>query len=229
MKIVFLNALNAQIATPLRAFLLQHRDTTDAFCFQEAGSAMQGIIEEVLPGFVQVSAHKREPGRDDTFHNATLVRVSLPIEASSSNEASADVGLALYASVRYKGTLVHIANVHGITKPGKLDFPTRLGQSQEIISAMEPLRGARIVGGDLNVLPQTQSVQMFEDAGYANLIKEYKIKTTRNQVAWDKYPGDELYYSDYVFIKGAEAASFEVPPPEEIISDHQPMIVVLGL
>lgn len=226
-KIVFLNAYDARVVKPLREFLLTHKDTTDVFCFQETDNGMRALIQEVLPGFVQVSASKREPGRDDIFHNTTLVHASLPIETSGSNEALVDLGLVLYTSVRYKGMLVHIANVHGITKPGKLDFPARLEQSRDILDTIGRMQGVQIVGGDFNVLPETESVRMFEEAGYKNLIKDYGIKTTRNHIAWDKHLGNELYYSDYVFVKDAEAASFEVPP--EIVSDHQPMILTVNL
>lgn len=227
MKLIFLNVLDAEIAEPLREFLQKHSGTTDIFCFQEAGSNAQALIKEVLPGFAQVAAGKPSSQGQYVFDNITLARSGLTIESSSSNESVHDLGLALYTSVHCGGKLVHIANVHGLSRPGKLDTPERLRQSQEILNAVEAAEGIKIVGGDFNVLPETQSVRIFEDAGYRNLITDYGIKTTRNHVSLDKYPGNELYYSDYVFTKGAEVASFEVPP--EIVSDHQPLIVVIDL
>ncbi len=122
---------------------------------------------------------------------------------------------------------MHIANVHGLARPGKQDNPGRITQSERILKTLAVLDGVKIIGGDFNLNPDTKSVRLFEEAGYQNLIKNYNIKTTRNEVAWAKHPGKELAYSDYVFVKGAVVAAFEVP--QEIVSDHQPMIVTINL
>lgn len=229
MKIVFLNALRAGIREPLKKLIQTRKDTTDVFCFQEADGAMQDLIREILPDFTYTDAAKPEAGHDNTYHVATLVRPELSIESSASNADSKETGLALYTAVRVNGTVVHIANVHGIPRPGKLDFPARILQSQEILDAHVGVEGPAVIGGDFNVLPETQSVRMFEDAGYNNLIRDFSITTTHNHITWDKHPGDEHAHSDYVFVKNAKVSSFVVPTPDIVISDHQPMIVTLEL
>ena len=69
-------------------------------------------------------------------------------------------------------------------RPGhKLDTPVRLRQSKLILDFLKDKVGSKIIGGDFNLLPETRSVEMFEKAGYRNLIKEFGIKNTRNKFA----------------------------------------------
>ena len=84
--------------------------------------------------------------------------------------------------------------------------------------------------GDLNLLPQTESVALFERAGYRNLITEYNIKTTRGTLMRKLYPQFEhgpygfQEFADYTFMSSdLEVQSFEVP--DVPISDHLPMIL----
>ena len=101
-------------------------------------------------------------------------------------------------------------------------------QTEGIIEFMAKRKIPRIIGGDLNVLPNTQSVLKFEKAGYRNLIKDFAISTTRNEFSWRKYPNNRLYYSDYVFVSpDVRVKSFSVPDME--ISDHLPMILEVDL
>ena len=227
MKIVFLNTLDAEITEPLRAFLQKHIVDTDVFCFQECYGNMRALFAEFAAPFTEISGTKQMQSEDSSFTNITLVRNTISIEDSSTNTDTSNTGLALFCTLQYNGTLIHIANVHGLPRPGKLDNPNRLQQSQEIIDAFQNAKGIKIIGGDINVDLDTESVALFEKAGYKNLIRDFAIKTTRNEISWTKYPGNELYYSDYVFVKDTEVTTFEVPP--EIVSDHQPMILTVNL
>jgi endonuclease/exonuclease/phosphatase family metal-dependent hydrolase len=84
--------------------------------------------------------------------------------------------------------------------------------------------GLKIIGGDLNLMPDTESVRMFAANGYRDLIAEFKIPTTRNRLVWDKFPDSKQYYSDYVFVSPeVKVREFSVPNNE--ISDHLPLIV----
>jgi endonuclease/exonuclease/phosphatase family metal-dependent hydrolase len=65
---------------------------------------------------------------------------------------------------------------------------------------------------------------MIEEDRWTNLIRNYGIKTTRNELTWKKYPDSPQYYADYVFIKNEiSIKKFEVP--RLLISDHEPMIL----
>lgn len=98
-----------------------------------------------------------------------------------------------------------------------------------MIDSLKNNKGIKIVGGDFNLFPETKSIKMWEEIGYRNLIKEYGIKTTRNEYAWRNYPNNKHYFSDYVFVDpSVKVTNFDVP--EMTISDHLPMIVeIVGL
>ena len=138
-----------------------------------------------------------------------------------------DVWYMQYADIEISNKVVHLANIHGKARPGhKLDTPTRLRQSKVIINFFKDKHGPKIIGGDFNLLPETKSVQMFEEAGYKNLIKDYKIKTTRNMLAWGtlKKSEEKQCFADYVFTSSdVKVKSFEVPDIK--ISDHLPLIL----
>jgi endonuclease/exonuclease/phosphatase family metal-dependent hydrolase len=71
-----------------------------------------------------------------------------------------------------------------------------------------------IVVGDFNLLPQTKSVKMMETK-LVNLIKKYKIKSTR--------PGDDVIM-DYIFVNDKiKVKNFQVINNK--ISDHFPLLL----
>jgi endonuclease/exonuclease/phosphatase family metal-dependent hydrolase len=136
-----------------------------------------------------------------------------------------DTGLGIYTQVGDGAGKMHICNLHGIAKPGdKLDTPQRLRQSKALIDFFDSLDGRKIIGGDFNLSPDTDSIRSFEEHGYINLIKEFGIRTTRNRLAWELYPDNKQYHSDYVLISpDVKVRAFEVPNNE--VSDHLPLIL----
>ena len=134
------------------------------------------------------------------------------------------VGLAFWASLDFKGRKILLVNVHGESRPGnKLDTEARIFQSQEIIDFLEEKEGLKIVGGDFNLFPETQSVKLFAQNGYRNLINDFKIDTTRNELAWKLYPDKQLW-ADYTFVS-AEVGVKSFTVPKNTVSDHLPMIL----
>lgn len=118
-----------------------------------------------------------------------------------------------------------VCNFHGISKPGKkLDTSERLLQSAEILNFFKDIEGPKIIGGDFNLELDSNSVKMFEENGYKNLIRDRGILTTRNRLTWEKYPEGKQYFSDYVFVSSdVKVKDFLVENIE--ISDHLPMIL----
>lgn len=230
-KIIFLNCWEGKLLEPLKQFIEIQKTDTDVFCLQEAPSAVQVAFDEILRSYSKVSADKPKsgtPGEYFTPSQVTYVRTGIEVVSSSPVLDTPDNGFALYTELAVGTKPVHILNLHGIPHPGKLDTPARITQSQAFIDFFKNKQGARIIGGDLNVLPETQSVQMFGNSGYRDLIEEYRIKTTRNRLVWERFPDNPLYYSDYIFMDtNTTVRNFTVPDME--ISDHLPLILEIQL
>lgn len=153
-----------------------------------------------------------------------------------------------YVRFEKDGVLYTLANVHGIAFPGsKLDTSDRLAQSQKIADFLKDEQREKILGGDFNLMPDTESIRMIEragpvrgktpaasaaplvrasnGAGMRNLIKEYGITDTRGAIAHERYPtSDRQYFADYAFVaSGIRVINFTVPQVE--ISDHLPLIL----
>lgn len=138
---------------------------------------------------------------------------------------------ALYTTIAVADKQVTLCNIHGISEPGnKLDSPERLKQSEKILTFLQKQPGEKIVLGDFNLFPETQSIKIFEQAGLRNLIKECGIQTTRGSLMrqifpqYGKPPNGFQEFADYTFVSpGIKVKSFEVP--DLPISDHLPMIL----
>ena len=134
----------------------------------------------------------------------------------------------LYIGLSINDQPLTICCLHGASQPGsKLDTPDRINQSQKVIDFLKDRPGEKIVMGDFNLLPETESIRMFEPAGYRNLVNDFKISTTRGTKHKQLYPefaGDYQEYADYTFVTpGVKVTNFEVP--DVPISDHLPMIL----
>ncbi len=113
-----------------------------------------------------------------------------------------------------------IGNVHGLHLGGngKKDTPERIRQSQIIQEFFASQTGKKILCGDFNLLPDTESVRLLEN-DMRNLISHYKIPTTRSKLYTRGVP-----FADYTFVSpDVKVKSFEVPNVEA--SDHLPMIL----
>ncbi|MFA9262554.1 MAG: endonuclease/exonuclease/phosphatase family protein [Undibacterium sp.] len=228
MKLLFLNLWHGKLIEPISDFLAS-QSSVDVFCFQEADAAIIDHIETVLPDYVFIRAEKPIDERNAYFL-ATAIRSEASVITSTPVAESVDqAGFGLLVYFEYQGKQFSVLNVHGIAHvtPGmdtKQDVPSRILQSETFLSAVSDRNNPIIIGGDFNLLPDTESVDLFRRAGYRDLIREYSILTTRNHLAWDRFPGEDFKYSDYVFLSPYLAVrEFSVLDIE--VSDHLPMIV----
>lgn len=115
-----------------------------------------------------------------------------------------------------------VLNVHGIWEPApKYDTPQRFKQSQMIIEFAKKQELPTIIAGDFNLAIYTQSLQMFEDSGYRNLVKESKVTTTRTKLYDPMYRAYDKF-ADYVLVsKDVGVYEFRVMTDE--VSDHLPL------
>jgi len=113
-----------------------------------------------------------------------------------------------------------VGNVHGYWIPGeKMDTPERIAQSKAIKKISDSFSGEKIICGDFNLSPNTESLKILEE-NMKNLIKEFSIKGTRTH----HYKKTSERYADYILVSGGiKVKTFEVP--EIIVSDHLPMIL----
>jgi endonuclease/exonuclease/phosphatase family metal-dependent hydrolase len=234
-KIIFLNTWYAKVGKAFFDFIRANSLETDAFCFQEVDPELYKKLVLLLPGHNGLYESYGKVGALGKV-NGHAVFVGKTIKTISSGKISLykqiynDNGFLQYVQISLNGKDIHLANIHAKAHPGhKLDTPVRLRQSGKIINFFKDRNGIKIIGGDFNLLPETKSVEMFEDAGYRNLIKDFKIERTRNEITW-KYHSKgkrnfvKQYYADYVFTSpDIKINSFEVPDVE--ISDHLPLIL----
>ncbi len=114
---------------------------------------------------------------------------------------------------------VLIANLHGYWTPdSKEDTPERLEQSDKIIEFLNAYRSKKVLCGDFNLNPNTQSMLMLEK-NMINLIKKYNIKSTRSNLHTRK---DK--YADYVLVsKDIRVLDFKAF--QDDVSDHLPLFL----
>lgn len=117
-----------------------------------------------------------------------------------------------------------VFSFHGTPFPGdKLDTEERLMEAKKLKEIIDNKKGAKILVGDFNLLPNNQSIKIHEE-NMRNLIKEFNIEKTRSSLSPYFGEPDFQKYADYTFVsEGVEVKSFQVPDVE--ISDHLPMIL----
>ncbi len=125
-----------------------------------------------------------------------------------------------WIEMKIQGKMVLIVNAHLTHRPaGKQDSEKRLKQSKIIIDFLAMFDCPKILVGDFNLLPDTESVQMIERSGMRNLVKEYGVTSTRTELYTKP-----LRFADYVFISpGIKVNTFEVLP--DIVADHSPLML----
>lgn len=124
-----------------------------------------------------------------------------------------------YVQFEHNRELLTVANLHGIHGDGKIDTPARLVQARNVKEFLESQNGEKILCGDFNLLPDTQSMRIMEK-GMRNLIKEYKIRSTRSSY----YDKPHMPYADYMIVSpGVTVVDLTVLQDE--VSDHLPLVV----
>ena len=198
----------------------------DVFCFQEAKNEICLKLDSILENYNKSLINKEIEGFGSfnlkTYLNKKYQNFSFEVFEDNFENTAPFILLKIVD----ENSNWNILNFHGSPQPGdKLDNEIRINTTKKIISIMSKTSGAKIIGGDFNLLPNTRSIEAFENFGYKNLIKDFKIKTTRNENAWKLYDNKQLF-ADYIFVsKETDIKKFEVI--ENKISDHLPMMLEL--
>ncbi|MEX0934185.1 MAG: endonuclease/exonuclease/phosphatase family protein [Candidatus Saccharimonadales bacterium] len=231
MKIIYLNTWGGKQERELRKFLQKHAKNTDIFCFQESEDAFRRIAYDYLVDFTEYYVYSRddiEENQED-YAVSTFIKKGLSVYSTQivgSNQLPRGAGIV--SSVDTKRGGLHVLNYHGVSRPkNKLDTEDRLKEVANLQAHFDKLTGMKILGGDFNFLPNTDSYRALQSIESKELIGEYRIPTTRNRLYWDNREEKHLY-SDYIFISSEiPIKSFEVPDIE--VSDHLPLILNLDL
>ena len=122
-----------------------------------------------------------------------------------------------YVHLDVDGKGYTVAHFHGLWNGrGKTDTKDRIEQSRKVKEFLDKAKGKKIVCGDFNLLPDTESLSILE-AGLVNLIKTHKITSTRSSL----YQKSERH-ADYTLVScDVDVESFAVP--QKKVSDHLPM------
>jgi len=122
-----------------------------------------------------------------------------------------------YVKINVEGRDYIIAHFHGLWNgKGKTDTEERIAQSKKARAFLDKLEGKKVLCGDFNLLPDTESLKILEE-GFVNLIKTHGINTTRSSL----YEKPDKF-ADYTLVSpDVKVERFEVPNVNA--SDHLPM------
>jgi endonuclease/exonuclease/phosphatase family metal-dependent hydrolase len=249
MKLITLNTWGGRVDGPLKTFFDHYCKEVDIFCLQEifhdkkrSFANAKGVpgwrenlfyeISDLLEGyqgffrpfvhnafglasFVKSDIHLLEEG--DVF--VYKEREHVPHIDDSANHGRN----IQFLKLKHKGKLFTIINFHGLWNgKGKTDTEDRLNQSRRIVEFAKTISGPKILCGDFNLLPDTESIKILENMGMRNLVKEYAVTNTRTPL----YPRAHISstYADYILVtSGIQVNDFRVL--KDVVSDHAPLFI----
>lgn len=245
MKLITLNTWAGRVKEPFEAFLKAKAKDTDIFCFQEIFNDLdeetptstyinhdegnRHILREIADILTDFDVYFC-PVASNVYGIAIFLKKGFEIIASGeillyenpnfdpTDENNDHDRKMQWVHIKNKTKDVIVMNVHGHWDPsGKTDTPNHIEQSKAIIEFIKTTGSIpKIMVGDFNLLPSTESIKMLE-GHFTNLITKYNIPKTRTTL----YKGDEKH-ADYAFVSDEILVeSFEALP--DVVSDHVPL------
>ena len=239
MKLITLNTWGAYIRGPLLRFIDKNQDI-DVFCLQEVYENAREKLYKRHP----FASHdlfsdlqKILPNHQAFFRPALFGVYGLAIFVKKDTSVLKEGEVSIHKDVEYFEQTGHhsrnlqwikigigekhltVVNVHGLWNGmGKTDTPDRIAQSEKIRDFLRSVSGPKILCGDFNLRPDTESLKIAAD-GMRNLVEEYAIQSTRTS----HYTKPEKF-ADYVFASPEiKVNDFRVLPDE--VSDHAPLFL----
>ncbi|HSX03436.1 MAG TPA: endonuclease/exonuclease/phosphatase family protein [Rhabdochlamydiaceae bacterium] len=239
MKLITLNIWGGHIRSPLLEFIVANRGV-DIFCFQEVYHKAQNKISDddkaaSLNIFSEV--HTLLPEHNGFFRPVVENTYGIGMFINKKIDVLEEGEVKIHDNPNYIGhgpthsrnlqwvkcranhQDYFIINVHGLWNgKGKTDCPERIAQSQKIKSFLDTIDKPKILCGDFNLRPDTESVKILEKS-MKNLIQLYNVNSTRTSF----YPKAEKF-ADYIFTSSEIGVkAFEVLKDE--VSDHSPLLL----
>ena len=252
MKVISLNVWGGRGGiVPLLDFFRRYADT-DVFCLQEIWNGGEEMIGKIAGGVPLLGIETRlleqirsvlpahrayfRPCFRDYYGLLVLVREAVPVLEESEAYIYESRGFVAewdagdharnlqWVTLDLPSGACAIYNVHGLWNgKGKGDSDARMRQSDAIVSVLAQSGCPYILAGDLNLLPDTESMRKLELSGLRNLITENGILSTRTSfhTKADKF-------ADYMLVSdGIDVKEFKVLPDE--VSDHAPLYLEFEL
>jgi endonuclease/exonuclease/phosphatase family metal-dependent hydrolase len=247
MKIISLNTWGGKIFEPLIVFLKDNASDTDIFCFQEvlAGGSgqtsrgeMKSLYEDISNILINHLGYFSEYGEGGYYSENSKnldFKYGIAIFVKKEHRQSFVEGITLYDSGKkwtdYNGRFAAgasiavnvldftIINVHGLWQGGgKKDTEARLEQSKRIINLASKIKERKIICGDFNLKPDTESIKILEQSTI-NLVKKFGITSTRSSL----YTKPERFADCILVSSNIKVNHFEVLKDE--VSDHLPLLL----
>lgn len=248
MNIISLNTWGGIVYEPLMNFFEDNKNSADIFCLQEVlrdahgkdldsltnepGSKLRpelyGDIEKILQNHVGYFVSNV----GDYFGNAMFIHKDIevlshgeillyktPCFPDIQNPMADHDRKAQWVIIKKDSKEYCVVNVHGHWTDGKKDTLHRIEQSKKLVELLSTISAPKIVCGDLNLDPDTESVSHIETVGnVVDLIKKYNVQTTRNEL----YSGTHAF-ADYIFVSPEllkDDSSYQFEVLKEVVSDH---------
>ncbi|QLZ69203.1 hypothetical protein FOLKNPGA_01985 [Legionella sp. PC1000] len=237
MKLITLNIWGGRLRDPLLKFIEHNRDI-DIFCLQEVYfNAHRTVTEEdkalslnifsdlqqLLPNHFPIF----KPAVENIYGIAMLLKNNIDILGEGDiniHQKQHYPGIGLnhprdlqWVECEINKKIYSILNVHGLWNgQGKKDSPERINQSQRIRHFMDTINTPKILCGDFNLRPDTQSMHIIEQ-GMKNLIKINHISSTRT-----RYYQKEEKFADYI-LTSQDIVVNEFSVLSDEVSDHAPL------
>ena len=239
MKLITLNIWGGHVLDPLLKFIRIHRET-DIFCLQEVyHNAKDKISDEDRPVSLNIFSEIAQllPEHNGFFRPTVNNIYGIGIFVKHGIDVLEEGEITIHDNVNYRGRgpthsrnlqwincridskSYSILNMHGLWNGlGKYDSPERIAQSQRIKNFMDSLNAPKILCGDFNLRPDSESMKMIEN-GMNNLIKTHNVISTRTNLykKAEKFADYILTSPDIVINK------FKVLP--DVVSDHSPLLL----
>ena len=124
------------------------------------------------------------------------------------------------------GRFVSVTHMHGLRDlNGKADTPERIAQARKLLDLSQNLsrpHDIRVICGDFNVEPDSQTFRILADAGFVDLVTQRGVTSTRSH-----HYGKPGKFADYMLIDDGDAVrEFDVLY-DPVVSDHCPLVLCL--
>lgn len=246
MKLITLNTWGGILYEPLMEFIKKYSVDTDIFCFQEVfpasasprqslGKVQSNLFSDIQKVLTDFNGYHAVAQENDVGGLAIFIKKSFVIgkidhivvfselntTTDENREGFFSVGRDLqHMEFSHLGKVYSILNFHGMwVAGGKIDTKKRLEQSKKVREIFNKSKGVRILCGDFNLNPDTESIAILSK-GNRNLIQEYKVTSTRSSF----YAKSFSKFADYVIVSPeVEVKNFIILQDE--VSDHLPLLL----